>query len=85
MGWSGVARELGQAGHLEEVRADHPAIHYSKSTWRSLPCRAAVGEPVPGQSVQVLDAAGRALPQVHAIAKNRLTQYMGPSSPPRPC
>jgi hypothetical protein len=27
-----------------------------------------------------LKAAGRTLPQVHAIAKNRLTQYMGPSS-----
>lgn len=27
-----------------------------------------------------LDAAGRQLPQVHLIAKNRLTQYMGPAS-----
>jgi cellulose biosynthesis protein BcsQ len=27
-----------------------------------------------------LKDAGRTLPQVHAIAKNRLTQYMGPSS-----
>jgi cellulose biosynthesis protein BcsQ len=27
-----------------------------------------------------LKAAGRTLPQVHAIGKNRLTQYMGPSS-----
>ncbi|MDX2388836.1 ParA family protein [Streptomyces sp. DK15] len=27
-----------------------------------------------------LTAAGRSLPKVHAIAKNRLTQYMGPSS-----
>ncbi len=27
-----------------------------------------------------LAAAGRKLPQVHVIAKNRLTQYMGPSS-----
>jgi len=27
-----------------------------------------------------LRAAGRELPKVHAIAKNRLTQYMGPSS-----
>lgn len=27
-----------------------------------------------------LAAAGRALPQVHLIAKNRLTQYMGPAS-----
>lgn len=27
-----------------------------------------------------LKEAGRGLPQVHAIAKNRLTQYMGPSS-----
>ncbi|MGH3681004.1 MAG: ParA family protein [Natronosporangium sp.] len=27
-----------------------------------------------------LKAAGRGLPQVHVIAKNRLTQYMGPAS-----
>ncbi len=27
-----------------------------------------------------LQAAGRSLPKVHAIVKNRLTQYMGPSS-----
>lgn len=32
-----------------------------------------------------LGAAGRELPKVHLIAKNRLTQYMGPAShsPPR--
>ncbi|HEY9686727.1 MAG TPA: ParA family protein [Coleofasciculaceae cyanobacterium] len=27
-----------------------------------------------------LEAAGRSLPQVHVIAKNRITQYMGPAS-----